>query len=95
MADNILASNLKTVRSIMGLNQEEFSNLLGVPRTTYAHHEQGNSEPSLSTMKRLIEVTGKPLESFTNVLLSNIPECELSESILINMAKLAAKTNAV
>lgn len=95
MDNNILASNLKTVRTVMGLTQAEFATLLKMPTTTYAHHEQGNSEPSISTMQRIIEMTGKPLKSFTDGLLSEIPSCDLSESILTTMAKLAAKNNAV
>jgi DNA-binding XRE family transcriptional regulator len=95
MADNILASSLKTVRSAMGLNQAEFADLMEVPRTTYAHHEQGNSEPSLSTMQRLIKVTGYPLEAFTTGTLMEIPKEKLVMDIMTTMAKLAAKSTIV
>ena len=95
MDNNILASNLKTVRTVMGLTQAEFAALPQRPTKTYAHHEQGNSEPSITTMQRIIEMTGKPLKAFTDGLLSEMPSCDLSETILTTMAKLAAKNNAV
>ncbi len=79
----------------MGLSQAEFADLINLPKTTYAHQEQGNSEPSLTTMQRLIEITGKPLEAFTTGLLINIPKEELLQDILTTMAKLAAKKEAV
>lgn len=91
MSDTKLSRNLKVVRSVMGLNQFQFSDLMGVPRTTYAHHEQGNSEPSLSFMERLIEVTGKPLEAFTKADLSEIPADELRQQIMVTSSKLLAK----
>jgi len=93
MADNVLSKNLKTVRAVMGLNQFEFADLMGVPRTTYAHHEQGNSEPSLSFMQRLIKVTGKPLESFISSDLAAIPEEELRKDIMAAAARFASKAN--
>jgi transcriptional regulator with XRE-family HTH domain len=93
MNDNILSRNLKTVRSVMGLNQFEFAELMGVPRTTYAHHEQGNSEPSLSFMERLMKITGKPLESFIGGDLSQIPVDELRKDIMAASARFAAKAN--
>ena len=91
MADNKLTNNLKVVRGAMGLTQEDFAAILKINRTTYAHHEQGNSEPSLSAMQKLMELTGFDLKALTDADLSEIGYEKLHKDILRNTATMLAK----
>lgn len=91
MANEILYKNLKTLRTVIGVNQKGFAAILGIPTTTYAHHEQGNSEPSLTTTKRLLDVCGIALEDLTDKDISKTPECDLRATILSSMARRIAE----
>ncbi len=90
MADNNLTSNLKVVREAMGVTQEAFAAILKINRTTYAHHEQGNSEPSLSAMQKLMELTGFDLKALTEADLREISAAKLHKDILKNTATILA-----
>ncbi len=96
MADKIsyIQGNLRAIRAAMKLGQVDFGALLNIPRSTYVHYENGNSEPSIQAMVRLSEITGKSIETLINTDISAIPSCELQESILPAVSKLAISPNA-
>lgn len=45
--------NLKEIRKIKGLTQEELSKILNINLNTYRHYEHGDNEPNLSTLEKI------------------------------------------
>ena len=56
-----LGSFLKTDRENKCLTQEEYSNAIGISRSTLASLETGNRMPSKSNAKKLVDYFKKPL----------------------------------
>ena len=50
-----LASNLKYLRKSQKINQDELAQFLGLSRTALGDYERGKTEPSIGTLKKLIE----------------------------------------
>ncbi|MEM7410934.1 MAG: XRE family transcriptional regulator [Myxococcota bacterium] len=48
-----LAQNLRAVREVRGLTQQQLADLCGVPRSTVAHIESGGTNPTLGVLARL------------------------------------------
>ena len=46
---------IKKLRGETGLTQEEFSNRLGIARTTYSGYERGTSEPDIATLLKFAD----------------------------------------
>lgn len=46
---------LKAARKACNLTQDEASKILGVPRSTYCHYEQGVTSPSPEMIKKIAE----------------------------------------
>ncbi len=44
---------LKTVRTNLGLTQQEFAEALDVPQTTYSGYERGTNEPPVDVLKKV------------------------------------------
>lgn len=57
----LIASRIKKARADAGLNQVEFAKEIGKANSTVAMYELGQSEPTASTLKRISEVTNKPV----------------------------------
>ena len=64
-----LGSSLRRLRLDRGLNLEELSRLSGVGISTLSHVENGNRDPKLSTISRLL----KALRADLNDLLESAP----------------------
>lgn len=64
-----LGSSLRRLRLDRGLNLEELSRLSGVGISTLSHVENGNRDPKLSTISRLL----KALRADLNDLLGSAP----------------------
>ncbi|HIY22456.1 MAG TPA: helix-turn-helix domain-containing protein [Candidatus Flavonifractor merdigallinarum] len=47
--------NLKAYRTHIGKTQKEVADYLGIERSTYAKYENGSSEPTFDTLRRLSE----------------------------------------
>lgn len=45
--------NLKEIRKLKGLTQEEFAEKLGLNKFTIAKYEQGTREPDLLTLEKI------------------------------------------
>lgn len=48
--------NLKNLRKSMNLTQDDFAEMLGIPKPTYSHYETGRNEPSLLILKKMADV---------------------------------------
>lgn len=47
---------LKNLRKNLKLTQDEFAEMLGIPKPTYSHYETGRNEPSLALLKKMADV---------------------------------------
>lgn len=54
--------SLKAVRVNAELTQEEFADILGVTKSTICNWEMGKSEPSLSELRKISDVTKIPMD---------------------------------
>jgi len=57
-----LAHNLKEIRELRGLTQAQLASLSGVPRSTVANIEAGDSNPTLAVLARLASALHLSLE---------------------------------
>ncbi len=60
----MIKDNIKTLRSVAGLSQQELADLLCVSHKTISHWENGYTEPPLSAvvkMKRIFNVSYEEL----------------------------------
>lgn len=74
---NLLAYNLKIVRSITCCTQQEIADYLHINRTTYTYYERGKTQPSYDTLKAIIdfynfEIEIEPKLSFDDLLVRKI-----------------------
>lgn len=54
--------SLEAVRVNARYTQKEWANKLGVSNTTVVNWEKGNTEPSLSQLKTMSELSGIPMD---------------------------------
>ena len=54
--------NLKEYRIRMGKTQKDVAAYLGIERSTYAKYENGSSEPTFETLRRLSEYFGASVD---------------------------------
>lgn len=54
--------SLEAARVNAGLTQKELANILGVSNSTVINWEKGNTEPSISQLKKISELSGIPMD---------------------------------
>ena len=54
--------SLEAVRVNAGMTQNEWAKRLGVSNVTVVNWEKGNTEPSLSVLRRMSELSGIPMD---------------------------------
>lgn len=54
--------SLKAVRVNANMEQKEWAKILGVSQTTVVNWEKGNTEPSLSQVRIMSELSGIPMD---------------------------------
>jgi DNA-binding XRE family transcriptional regulator len=54
--------SLEAVRVNAGMTQKEWAKKLGVSNVTVVNWEKGNTEPSLSVLRRMSELSGIPMD---------------------------------
>lgn len=54
--------SLEAVRVNAGMTQKEWAKKLGVSNVTVINWEKGNTEPSLSVLRRMSELSGVPMD---------------------------------
>lgn len=59
--------NLKTWRSERGISQHEAARLLGISQTYYNRLERGLTVATWGTAKRILQITGVPLETIVGL----------------------------
>ena len=62
--EDFSASRLRDARVGLGLNQLHFAEKIGVNMRTLRRFESGSGVPNAHVLKRICEVTGKPLDFF-------------------------------
>lgn len=62
-----LSDRIRIAREEMKLTQEEFAANIGMTRSAVQKWEQGQADPYPKTLRKISEVTGKPLEWFGQV----------------------------
>lgn len=82
----MLSNNLKFIRTTIDHTQDEFAAIFSLPRSTYANYEQGNNEPTLAFMERLIDVTGIDFKTLMRVDLSTERPADSIRSMFIKHA---------
>lgn len=75
----IFGANLRLLRSIAGLTQEQMSAALNIARSTYASFESGSGVPSALMLCDLAEILG--------VDINTILDPKLSERLLLFLDK--------
>lgn len=53
---------LEAARVNAGLTQKELAEILGVSNTTVVNWEKGNTEPTISQLKKISELSGIPMD---------------------------------
>ena len=64
----VLSQNLKYYRMLRKYTQQEFANVLGISRNTYAQYENGYSAPDLAM---LVKISGNLSCSVTDLLIEH------------------------
>lgn len=64
------AKSIKNLRHSMGLTQQEMADIIGVRKTTICNYESGYSQPTINTLKLLMEKFDLPSTYFFNDPLS-------------------------
>ena len=57
---NGLSERMKIARG--DIPQQKMADLLGIKQSAYGHYETGRSEPSLGTLLKFVEITGRSLD---------------------------------
>ena len=91
MSENYLVQNIRAVRAILGLTQDDFAKLMGTKRTTLAHYEQGGNDPSLAFMEKFCDLTELDLKTLRSGPISPEKTRELRKTLTRNIAHAAAK----
>ena len=65
---------LKAARINSGLDQKEFATFIGVSNLTVSNWELGKTEPNLTQLKKISEVSGIPID----FLVMSRPKVQLS-----------------
>lgn len=58
MADENVAKRLKMLRESRGLTLQAIADVLGIPKTTYAHYEKSENEPKISILVKISQFYG-------------------------------------
>jgi transcriptional regulator with XRE-family HTH domain len=84
---DLIASRLRTARTLRGWSQKELARHAGIPAKTIAHYEIGLSKPSLEVLRRLVGL----LEVTTDYLLgiADDPDTEAGDSLFRAVGLLA------
>lgn len=88
-----LAQNIKRLRELRGLTQEQLSKASGLPRPTLANLESGSANPTLHVLLQVAgtlqvsieELTSQPRESFKFFSAKEIPLQKRGESVIRKM----------
>lgn len=64
--DKKFCSNLKSIRKYNNLTQKQVADKLGVVESCYANWEQGRTEPSIESLRKLGEIFKIDIESLIN-----------------------------
>lgn len=67
---NYIASNLRFLRKLAGLSQEQFAKRVAMNRGNIASYEKGNAEPNIAKLQRIVEYFNVDLVAFIEIDLS-------------------------
>ncbi len=72
------SKNLKILRSIYNMKQNELAEKTGISRSVISYYESGKSEPTLSVVKKIANVFNVSMDILVSKELSNV---EFSEDV--------------
>lgn len=78
----MLSEKIKEARDFAGLSQDEMANLLGMTGAAVSQWEHGRYIPRQKALKKISEITKKPLSFFTGRPEDDQPEPELQQPIM-------------
>jgi transcriptional regulator with XRE-family HTH domain len=68
-----LIENVKFLRKLKDMTQNDLSDLLGIPRSTLGEYERGNTEPSLTLVLRLSKIFDTDVDTILKRRMSDSP----------------------
>lgn len=68
---NTISKNIKLLRKINNLTQEEFADKINITRSQVGSYEEGRAEPRLSTISKIAKYFSVKIESLLNVDFEN------------------------
>lgn len=74
-----LSEKIQSLRAELGMSQTEFGSAIGVTPSAVQQWEQGRAKPYPKTLRKISEVTGKPLEWFTDAQSFHSPRAGATE----------------
>ena len=60
-----LARNIRHLREVRGLTQQQMAKMSGIPRATWGHLESGGANPTLAVLDRVATALQVPIEELT------------------------------
>lgn len=66
MNDELLSNAIRKARTNAGLSQKSLAELLGISDKTISAYELSRAIPPLHTLKRIADITKKPISFFTS-----------------------------
>lgn len=82
---SFLSSNLRYLRHMSHLSQEDIAERIGISRNMYIRYESGESEPPVDRLYSLSKLFGVPLSALTNSDLQNASPWRHGFDFLDNM----------
>ncbi|MDP4210182.1 MAG: LexA family transcriptional regulator [Bacteroidota bacterium] len=72
--NNLIASNIRHLRKVKGLTQDQLADKIGVNRAMIGSYEEGRAVPKLPVMQNISHYFGISIDLLINNDLSNIPD---------------------
>lgn len=90
------SDKIQLSRGSISMSQAEFASAIGVSEAAVQHWEQGRAKPYPKTLRKISELTGKPLEWFSNdpVAEESTPEYKATPKALPEGGPLSASVLA-
>jgi len=79
--EKTLSEDIKSIRTALGMTQEEFAKKIGASRTAVQSWERQISEPSLKHCRNIIKITGIDIAVLVSHNLKNHTGSKKNESI--------------
>lgn len=86
-----IASSISSARTLAGLTQEELANRAGTSQSAVARLEQGGGNPSIDTVRRLVEAMG--FELHLEILAKSVQQDPVVEAYKVDVDRTLIREN--